>query len=61
MKWYEYKDRRTQQDVWWTQRDANGVCWEIRHAQGSSFFKLYRCGSYVSSWETLDDAMKAAK
>lgn len=61
VKWYDYKDRRNKQDVWWTQRDANGVCWEIRHEPYSSTFKLYRCGSYVSSWGTLDEAMKAAR
>lgn len=61
MKWYEYKDRRTLQDVWWTQRDANGVCWEVRHDPGSSTFKLYRCDSYVSSHGTLAEAMAAAR
>lgn len=61
MKWYEYRDRRTQQDVWWTQRDANGVCWEIRREPYSTAFKLYRCGDFVSPWGTLDEAMKAAR
>ena len=61
MKWYEYRDRHTQQYVWWTQRDANGVCWEVRHEPGSSTFRLYRCDSYVSCHGTLTEAMEAAK
>lgn len=61
MKWYEYTDQKNKQKVWWTQRDAKGVCWEIRHDLFSSVFKLYRCGLRVSEWGTLDNAMQAAE
>lgn len=60
MKFYEsynpYKKIRT----WWTQRDKNGRCAEIRK-NGNGKFELLICEIYKSTHNSLQEAMDEAK
>lgn len=59
MKWYETWDARTHKPYWWTQRDVNGVCFEIH--KGDDGMRLYKCGTFISKHATLQNAMDAAQ
>ena len=59
MKWYEYRNMETKEMVWWTQRDANGICWEVRRSQGSDDFRLYKCEDHIKNYHNITDAMNA--
>lgn len=61
MKWYEYRNMETKEMIWWTQRDANGICWEVRRSQGSDDFRLYRCEDHIGNYHNITDAMNAAQ
>ncbi len=43
VKWYEYK--KAGAIIWWTQRDANGKCYEIHrmHKADDEYFTVYQC------------------
>ena len=58
MKWYRTWDYKTRKDFWWTQRDVNGVCFEIR--QENDGMCLYKCDTLISKHNTLQAAMNAA-
>ena len=61
VKWYRTWDARTHTHYWWTQRDENGVCYEIRPAYGGTDFVLYKCDAKIKNvFNTLQSAMDAA-
>lgn len=59
LKWYENYDIKEKSRFWWTQRDENGVCFEIRHR--FAMFSLYVCEKYVGRYFSIDQAMKEAE
>ncbi len=60
MKFYETYDYKTKKKYWWTQRDAEGRCAEIRRNDKNTF-DLLICDIYNSNHNTLQEAMDEAK
>lgn len=60
MKFYETYDYNTKHKYWWTQRDANGRCSEIRKNDNGKF-ELMICEVYKSTHGELQEAMDEAK
>lgn len=60
MKFYETYDYATKKKYWWTQRDSNGRCAEIR-IKDNGKLKLLICDIYTSTHDTLQEAMTEAK
>ena len=56
--WYQTWDARNHEHFWWTQRDENGVCFEIR--KKSDGFWLYKCEKFISKHGALQSAMDEA-
>lgn len=66
MKWYNYRNPYTDKENWWTQRDANGISYEIKALPKFSpvytpRFVLFRCDSTVAHFPTLAEAMATAE
>lgn len=60
MKWYEYFDITTRERKWWTQRDKNGVCFEIRKNQITHLFHLLVCDEQKEVFQSLSAAQATA-
>lgn len=60
MKWYENRNPFTGETRWWTQRDKEGNCFEIRKAPGSNRLRLFVNDFEKSSHDTLIEAQRAA-
>ena len=60
MKFYETSDRHTKRKYWWTPRDAQGKCAEIRQNDNGTL-NLLVCGYFKSTHKTLQEAMDEAK
>ena len=56
IKWYENRDIRSGEIYWWTQRDENGNCFEIRHLPVSGRYRLFINGCKKSDYGTLSEA-----
>ena len=59
LHWYEAMDEKTHERFWWTQRDENGVCFEIR--KKSDVFCLYKCEKFTSKHGSLQETMDEAE
>lgn len=60
MKFYKTFDCKTRRDYWWTQRDNEGRCAEIRRNDKGAF-ELAICDFYKSTHSTLQEAMDESK
>ena len=60
MKFYETYDYHTKRKYWWTQRDAQGRCAEIRQNDNGDL-SLLICDTFKSVHKTLQEAMDEAK
>lgn len=60
MKFYETYDYNTKKNYWWTQRDTEGKCAEIRQ-NNKGAFDLYICDFYKSTHKNLQKAMNESK
>ena len=60
MKFYETYDYKTKRKYWWTQRDSDGRCAEIRKNDNGKF-ELKICEIYKSTHNSLQDAIYEAK
>lgn len=60
LNWYETWDYKTRRNYWWTQRDTNGRCAEIRNNDNGKF-NLLICDICKSTHEQLQEAMDEAK
>lgn len=60
MKFYETFNYQTKKRYWWTQRDVNGRCAEIRQ-NDKGLLDLYICDFYKSTHKTLQDAINESK
>lgn len=60
LRFYEEYDYRTKKKYWWTQRDAEGRCAEIRQ-NDRGFLNLLICDNFKSEHKTLQEAMEEAK
>ena len=58
IEWNESWDYRAHEHYWWTQRDAKGVCFDIRKRNDK--FYLFACDELSGVHDTIDDAMNAA-
>lgn len=58
IKWYEYYDFKTCERVWYTQRDKNGNCFEIRKLQIPACFRLFINDSVKKDYDTLAEAQQ---
>ena len=56
MKFYETYDTKSKRKYWWTQRDSEGKCAEIRRNDKGTF-DLLICDFYMSTHSTLQEAM----
>lgn len=61
MKWYNSRDTENGNIYWWTQRDKNGNCFEIRQLFLSKRFRLFVNEIKSSDHDSLNDAQKAAR
>lgn len=61
MKWYEYRDRKTGELVWWTQRDKLGNCFEIRELLFSRRLRLFVNEVAKKDYDALIEAQRAAR
>ena len=52
MKFYETYDYHTKRKYWWTQRDEDGRCAEIRQNDNGGL-NLLICDTFKSAHETL--------
>lgn len=59
LKWYESIDPVENNRYWWTQRDKDGICFEIRHR--FAMFSLRVCSRIYGRYFSLDQAMKEAE
>lgn len=60
LKWYESIDvEENGTHYWWTQRNKNGVFFEIRRR--FAMFSLLVCGKIYGRYFSLDQAMKEAE
>ena len=60
MTFYETCDYKTKKKYWWTQRDVDGRCAEIRK-NDSGKFELFICEIYKSSHIAIQNAMEEAE
>lgn len=60
MEFYETYDYKTKRKYWWTQRDADGRCAEIRKNDNGKF-ELMICEAYKSTHSELQEAMDEAE
>ena len=60
MKFYETYDYNTKRKYWWTQRDSEGRCAEIRKNDNGKF-ELMICEIYKSTHNAMQEAMEEAK
>lgn len=60
MKFYESYDCRTKKNFWWSQRDTEGRCAEIRQNDKGTL-NLFICDSFKSTHRTLQEAMDESK
>ena len=60
MKFYETYDYKTRRKYWWTQRDSEGRCAEIRKNDNGKF-ELMICEIYKSTHNSLQEAKKKKK
>lgn len=60
IKWYCNRDFKTGEYVYWTQRDAKGVCFEIRTSYGKPC-RLYVCEEFHGQFAELSVAQKIAE
>ena len=60
MKFYETYDYHTKRKYWWTQRDEDGRCAEIRQNDNGGL-NLLICDTFKSAHETLQETMDEAK
>ena len=60
LNWYETYDYGTRRKYWWTQRDANGRCAEIRKNDKGKI-NLLICETFKSEHNELQEAMDEAK
>ena len=60
MKFYETYDYKTKRKYWWTQRDTEGRCAEIRKNDNGEF-ELLICEIFKSTHTTIQEAMGEAK
>ena len=60
LNWYKTWDYETRRNYWWTQRDAEGRCAEIRKNDNGKF-DLLICEIYKSTHNNLQEAMDEAK
>lgn len=58
IKWYEAYNINTKKHYYWTQRDNNGVCFEIRINKDS--VSLYICDNFYNKYKTVGEAQKVA-
>ena len=59
MKWYEYRNPKSGEIKWWTQRDKNGVCFEVREDGGK--FRVFACDLLVRTFHELQSAINYAE
>ena len=60
LNWNETWDYKARRNYWWTQRDAEGRCAEIRK-NDSGNLDLLICEIYKSTHNSLQEAMDEAK
>lgn len=60
LKFYETYDYRSKKIYWWSMRDINGRCAEIRQNDNGGLM-LYICDEYTSTHDTLSEAMAEAE
>ena len=60
MKFYETYDYLTKRQYWWTHRDTEGRCAEIRQ-NDNGCLNLLICDTFKSVHKTLQEAMDEAK
>lgn len=60
MKFYETYDYHTKKKYWWTQRDIDGRCAEIRQNDKGTL-DLLICDFFKSTHKTLQEAMNESK
>lgn len=60
MKWYKYRNIQTKEQIWWTQRDNNGNCFEIIKEQGSDILQLYVNEILRENYDSLSEAQNDA-
>lgn len=60
INWYESKDPDGK-SYWWTQRDKNGNCFEIRQLFLSKRFRLFVNEIIRSDHDSLIDAQRAVR
>lgn len=60
LNWYKTWDYKTRRNYWWTQRDTEGRCAEIRKNDKGKF-ELLICEIYKSTHNGLQEAMDEAK
>lgn len=58
MKLYETYDYRTKKKYWWTQRDKNNNCYEIRQLDISKKYRLLVNEIEMETIDTFNDAVK---
>lgn len=59
IKWYETFDYKTGKKFWWTQRDKEGKCFEIRKNETNGLI-LNVNELFFDCFESLIDAQKVA-
>ena len=60
LNWYKTWDYKTRRNYWWTQRDAEGRCAEIRKNDNGKF-DLLICDTCKSTHNELQEAINEAK
>ena len=60
LNWNEIWDYKARRNYWWTQRDAEGRCAEIRKNDNGNL-DLLICEIYKSTHNSLQEAMDEAK
>lgn len=61
IKWYYNRDIHTGEHVYWTQRDAKGVCFEIRISSCNKPARLYVCEEFQGKYSEISNAQKVAE
>ena len=60
LNWYKTWDYKARRNYWWTHRDIEGRCAEIRKNDNGKF-ELLICEIYKSTHNSLQEAMDEAK
>ena len=60
LNWYKTWDYETKRNYWWTQRDTEGRCAEIRKNENGKL-DLFICDTYKSTHNELQEAIDEAK